>query len=109
MPSIYGNDIPTGKPDQPPPPLPYGRALGFVPRLSIAKVKVEVKSLSRVQLFVTLWTVAYQAPPSMGLPRQEYWPKEYLNYLCNRIESQIVLCLLGYDHRRIDNCPLLTT
>ena len=29
--------------------------------------------LSRVQLFVTLWTVAYQAPPSMGFSRQEYW------------------------------------
>ena len=24
-------------------------------------------------LFVTLWTVARQAPLSMGLPRQEYW------------------------------------
>ena len=31
------------------------------------------KSLSRVWLFVTLWTVAYQAPPSMGFSRQEYW------------------------------------
>ena len=29
--------------------------------------------LSRVQLFVTLWTVAYQAPLSMGFSRQEYW------------------------------------
>ena len=33
----------------------------------------EVKSLSRVQLFVTLWTVAYQVSPSMGFSRQEYW------------------------------------
>ena len=33
----------------------------------------EVKSLSRVQLFVTPWTVASQAPPSMGFSRQEYW------------------------------------
>ena len=33
----------------------------------------EVKSLSRVRLFVTPWTVAYQAPPSTGLSRQEYW------------------------------------
>ena len=32
-----------------------------------------MKSLSRVQLFVTLWTVAYQFPPSMGFSRQEYW------------------------------------
>ena len=34
---------------------------------------MKVKLLSRVQLFVTLWTVAYQAPLSMGFPRQEYW------------------------------------
>ena len=31
------------------------------------------KLLSRVWLFVTPWTVAYQAPPSMGFPKQEYW------------------------------------
>ena len=37
------------------------------------KVKVKVKSLSPVQLFATPWTVAYQAPPSMGFSRQEYW------------------------------------
>ena len=37
------------------------------------KVKVKVKSLSRVRLFVTPWTVAYQAPPSTGFSRQEYW------------------------------------
>ena len=30
-------------------------------------------SLSRVQLFVTPWTIAYQAPLSMGFSRQEYW------------------------------------
>ena len=34
---------------------------------------VIVKSLSRVRLFVTPWTVANQAPPSMGFSRQEYW------------------------------------
>ena len=34
---------------------------------------VKMKSLSRVRLFVTPWTVAYQAPPSMGFSRQEYW------------------------------------
>ena len=31
------------------------------------------KSLSCVQFFVTPWTVAHQAPPSMGFSRQEYW------------------------------------
>ena len=37
------------------------------------KVKVKVKSLSRVRLFVTPRTIAYQAPASMGFSRQEYW------------------------------------
>ena len=32
-----------------------------------------MKSLSHVQLFVTPWTVAHQAPQSMGFSRQEYW------------------------------------
>ena len=32
-----------------------------------------MKLLNRVRLFATPWTVAYQAPPSMGFPRQEYW------------------------------------
>ena len=32
-----------------------------------------MKSLSRVQLFATPWTVAYQAPLSMGFSRHEYW------------------------------------
>ena len=34
---------------------------------------MKVKSLSRVRLFVTQWSVAYQAPQSMGFCRQEYW------------------------------------
>ena len=34
---------------------------------------LEVKSLSRVWLFATLWTLTYQAPPSMGFSRQECW------------------------------------
>ena len=37
------------------------------------KWKVKVKSLSRVWLFMTPWTAAYQAPPSVGFSRQEYW------------------------------------
>ena len=36
-------------------------------------MKVKVKSLSRVRLFANPWTVAYQASPSMGFSRQEYW------------------------------------
>ena len=34
---------------------------------------MKVKSFSRVRLFVTPWTAAYQATPSMGFSRQEYW------------------------------------
>ena len=34
---------------------------------------MKVKSLSRVQLLATPWAAAYQAVPSMGFSRQEYW------------------------------------
>ena len=49
------------------------------------KWKVKVKSLSRVRPSVTPWTAAFQAPPSMGFSRQEYWsgvplPSPLLNY-----------------------------
>ena len=37
------------------------------------KWKVKVKLLSCIWLVVILWTAAYQAPPSMGFSRQEYW------------------------------------
>ena len=37
------------------------------------KWKLKVKSLSRVRLLATPWTVAYQAPPSMGFSRHECW------------------------------------
>ena len=37
------------------------------------KWKVKGKSLSRVRPSATPWTAAYQAPPSMGFSRQEYW------------------------------------
>ena len=41
--------------------------------LNITLAKVKVKSLSHVRLFATPWTVAHQAPPSMGFSRQGYW------------------------------------
>ena len=40
---------------------------------SASKWKVKVKPLSPVWLLATPWTAAYQAPPSMGFSRQEYW------------------------------------
>ena len=50
----------------------------------ISGIIVIVQSLSRVLLFATLWTVAHQAPLSMGFSRQEYWsglPFPYLGDL----------------------------
>ena len=47
------------------------------------KWKVKVKSLSRVRLFATPWTIAHQAPLSMGFSRQEYWsglPLPFLSF-----------------------------
>ena len=44
------------------------------------KWKVKVKSLSCVLLFATPWTAAYQAPPSMGFSRQEYWSVNQIPY-----------------------------
>ena len=34
-----------------------------------------MKSLSHVRLFATPWTIAYQASPTMGFSRQEYWSR----------------------------------
>ena len=50
------------------------------------KWKVKVKSLSRVWLLATPWTAAYQAPPSMGFSRREYWsgvPLQFPNQASN--------------------------
>ena len=59
---------------------------------------MKVKSLSRVRLFVTLWTEAYQAPPSMGFSRQEYWSGvplpstlDHLSHYQSSIESNNTL------------------
>ena len=47
------------------------------------KLKVKVKSLSRIWLFETPWTVTYQAPPSMEFSRQEYWSCHFLLRGCS--------------------------
>ena len=49
------------------------------------KWKVKVKSLSRVRLLATPWTAAYQAPPSMGFSRQEYWSGVPLPSSCSAL------------------------
>ena len=55
--------------------IPQARTLEWV-AISFSnawKWEIKVKSLSRVWLFLTPWTAAHQAPPSMGFSRQEYW------------------------------------
>ena len=62
-------------PGSPVPGILQARTLEWV-AISFSNVwqwKVKVKSLSRVRLFGTPWTAAYQAPPSIGFARQEYW------------------------------------
>ena len=44
----------------------------FLPQTYESERK-KVKSLSRVRRFAIPWTVAYQAPPSMGFSKQEHW------------------------------------
>ena len=84
------------------------------------KWKVKVKSFSCVQLFATPWTVAYQAPPSMGVSRQEYWsgvpfPSPNIStQLCPTICSPVESTLPGSSAHEIfrqeywSGVPLLT-
>ena len=58
------------------------------------KWKVKVKSLSRVQLFEIPWPVAYQAPPSMGFSRQEYWSGVPLPSLMAESEEELKSLLM---------------
>ena len=66
--------IDSSPPGSPVPGILQARTLEWV-AISFSNVwkwKVKVKSLSHVRLFLTLWTAAYQAAPSMGVSRQEY-------------------------------------
>ena len=67
--------IDSSPPGSPVPGILQARTLEWV-AISFSnawKWKVKVKCLSRVGLLETPWTAAYQAPPSMGFSRQEYW------------------------------------
>ena len=67
--------IDASPPGSPIPGILHARILEWV-AISFSnawKWKVKVKSLSRAWLLATPWTGAYQAPPSMGFSRQEYW------------------------------------
>ena len=67
--------IDSSPPGSPVPGILQARTLEWV-AISFSsawKWKVKGKSLSLVWLFLIPWTAAYQAPPSMGFSRQEYW------------------------------------
>ena len=51
--------------------LTLGKSLGNLNKIYAGDFIVQ--SLNCVLLFTTPWTAAYQAPPSMGFTRQEYW------------------------------------
>ena len=75
MPSNLENSAVATSPGSTVPGILQARTLEWV-AISFSnawKGKVEVKSLSRVWLFTTPWSAAYQAPLSMGFSRQEYW------------------------------------
>ena len=65
------------------------------------KWKVKVKSLSHAWLFVTPWTAAYQAPPSMGFSWQEYWSGLPLPSL----HDEIISTFLRRHTRMLSLCP----
>ena len=69
------NPVDGSPPGSPVPRILQARTLEWVAiSLSNAgKWKVKVKSLSRVRPSATPWTAAFQAPPSMGFSKQEYW------------------------------------
>ena len=79
------------------------------------KWKVRVKSLSHVRLFATPWTAAYQALPSMGFSRQEYWSGVPLPSLSgwpkNCIKRKQInrkklnKCIYGRYPRKLSNSP----
>ena len=72
------------------------------------KWKVKGRSLSHVWLFGTPWTAAYQALPSMGFSRQEYWsgvPLPSPSYLLN-IPDLISLKSLSLEQELFISSPL---
>ena len=80
------------------------------------KWKVKVKLLSCVRLSATPWTAAYQAPPSMGFSRQQYWsgvplPSPYIKgnaRLCNqKLESRFPGEISTCNLRHADDTTLM--
>ena len=72
-----------------------------------------MKSLSRVRLLTTPWTAAYQAPPSMGFSRQEYWSGVPLpSYGCVNLlatmndatmnNGDVICAIPGYVEKKVE-------
>ena len=62
---------------------------------------MKVKSLSRTRLLATPWTVAHQAPPSMGFSRQEYWSGVPLPSPAIRAEKEIKGIQIGKEEVKL--------
>ena len=96
-------------PGSPVPGIPQARTLEWV-AISFSnawKWKVKVKSLSCVRLFATPWTAAYQAPPSMGFPRQEDWrgvplPSPIQEHRGSQSQEQCWIRLIGPTITRVE-------
>ena len=63
--------------------------------------------VSHVQLFVILWTGAYQAPPSIGFSRQEYWSELPCLPLGDLPNPKIEPTSLGLPHWQAGSLPLV--
>ena len=71
------------------------------------KWEVKVKSLSRVRLLATPWTAAYQAPPSVGVSRQEYWSGVPLPSPTKTRHSQINKCIFKKQFPDSVDCDII--
>ena len=98
--------------------FPIQWILGNVCSHAVTITLSEVKSLSCVRLFSTLWTAAYQAPPSMGFSRQEYWSgvpfPSPITLERQAISSSLKCSLMSLCSQPLSPCPgpgmpLLTT
>ena len=73
VPFCRGSSWPRDRPGSPVAPALQADSLMLSHWRSPQESESKVKSFSCVQLFATPWTVAHQAPPSVGFSRQEYW------------------------------------
>ena len=87
--------IDDSQPGSPVPGIPQARTLEWV-AISFSnawKWKVKGKFLSPIRLLASPWTAAYQAPPSMGFSRQEYWSAVPLNTIICVYEYILIWCI----------------